>query len=305
MTGVPADTFRAWERRHGVPRPFRSTGNQRLYSDLDVGAIRWLRDRTDEGMTISNAVRRLRLEAPAVLDDVAIDESPAIPIDVADHGAALRQQLLDALTTFDGDRAERTVDEAIARYSVEAFCEQIVEPVMTEIGDRWSRGEISVAVEHFSTQLLTRRLAAIYRIVSQVEGRGTILAACPAGEEHDLGLMVMAIMLSRRGWQVIYLGANVPADDLISAVGRIDPDLICLSATNPGTVAEAVAVATSLQERRGDPLPIALGGPVITERMGILRDAGITPIVGSGTLAVERVLAALEEGEEYAQPPVD
>jgi DNA-binding transcriptional MerR regulator len=51
-TGVPADTFRAWERRYGIPSPVRTDGNQRLYSDRDVALIAWLRDqtRTGEGM---------------------------------------------------------------------------------------------------------------------------------------------------------------------------------------------------------------------------------------------------------------
>ena len=59
-TGVPADTFRAWERRYGVPHPQRTDGGHRLYSDRDIAIIRWLRDRTVEGMNISQAVQLLQ-----------------------------------------------------------------------------------------------------------------------------------------------------------------------------------------------------------------------------------------------------
>ena len=55
-TSVPPDTFRAWERRYGVPRPQRTQGGHRLYSERDITIIRWLRDRTAEGMNISHAV---------------------------------------------------------------------------------------------------------------------------------------------------------------------------------------------------------------------------------------------------------
>src|ERR1043165_4322480 len=58
-TGVPADTFRAWERRYGVPRPQRTAGGHRLYSERDIAIIRWLRDRTDDGVNISHAVMLL------------------------------------------------------------------------------------------------------------------------------------------------------------------------------------------------------------------------------------------------------
>src|SRR3954467_442774 len=55
-TGVPADTFRAWERRYGIPRPQRTPGGHPLYSDRYIAIIRWLRDRTNEGVNISHAV---------------------------------------------------------------------------------------------------------------------------------------------------------------------------------------------------------------------------------------------------------
>ena len=66
-TGVPADTFRAWERRYGMPRPQRTPGGHRLYSERDIAIIRWLRDRTDEGVNISHAVLLLTntLDTPA------------------------------------------------------------------------------------------------------------------------------------------------------------------------------------------------------------------------------------------------
>src|ERR1043165_8872226 len=72
-TGVPADTFRAWERRYGMPRPQRTTGGHRLYSERDIAIIRWLRDRTEQGVNISHAVLLLTdtLEAPAPADNTA------------------------------------------------------------------------------------------------------------------------------------------------------------------------------------------------------------------------------------------
>src|SRR4051812_50117344 len=69
-TGLRAATFRAWERRYGFPKPRRLSGNQRLYSDQDVAAIRWLLRRTDEGLAISQAIPLLqtRLRDGAVVE---------------------------------------------------------------------------------------------------------------------------------------------------------------------------------------------------------------------------------------------
>jgi methanogenic corrinoid protein MtbC1 len=296
MTGVPADTFRAWERRYGIPRPFRSTGNQRLYSDRDVGVITWLRDRTEEGMTISRAVNRLKLEAPAAFDYSQSTESePERPAASDDESERLQRRFLDAVSRFDAQTAERTLDDALARYSLEAFCERLVEPALREIGERWCRHEASVAVEHFATRLLSRRLAAIFSAVTPIVGRGTIVAACPAGEEHDVGLLVLSILLSRRGWQVIFLGANVPAADLVSAVVNTDPDFVCLSVSSAGNVTEAIDVVTRLRNEQVGAPPVAIGGQAVTDRLSVLRDAGIVPISGSGVDAVEQIVAIADE----------
>src|SRR3954471_8088044 len=75
-TGVPADTFRAWERRYGVPQPQRTAGGHRLYSDRDIAIIRWLRERTDEGVNISHAVLLLTNSLDTVPTLLADSDQP-------------------------------------------------------------------------------------------------------------------------------------------------------------------------------------------------------------------------------------
>src|SRR3954471_22159999 len=116
-TSVPADTFRAWERRYGVPVPIRTPGNQRLYSERDIATIAWLRDQTSEGMTISQAVALLHSQKqtparvqngnPPLPRQVEIDRSPP-PAERSPY-ARLREQLVDALIHLDGRHADRIV----------------------------------------------------------------------------------------------------------------------------------------------------------------------------------------------------
>src|SRR4028118_854769 len=106
-TGVPADTFRAWERRYGLPRPQRGEGGQRLYSERDIATIRWLRDRTSEGLTISQAVALLESEADA----------PHVTDQPRSH-EALRADLIQALLHFDAPTADLILSEAFALYAL-------------------------------------------------------------------------------------------------------------------------------------------------------------------------------------------
>src|SRR5215212_1396998 len=171
-TGVPADTFRAWERRYGVPRPQRTAGGHRLYSERDIAIIRWLRDRTAEGMNISQAVQLLAsAPSPAPRTDT---EARAI--------ARLIEELVDALTNFDAALADRLVSEAFALYPFESVLLDLIQPSMSQVGERWHRGEINVAAEHFATQFVRRKLAGLLSIFEGGPQRATVVVGCAPGE---------------------------------------------------------------------------------------------------------------------------
>jgi DNA-binding transcriptional MerR regulator len=60
QTGVPAPTLRAWERRYDILSPERANNDYRLYSERDIATIHWLKERVDEGMSISQAIALFR-----------------------------------------------------------------------------------------------------------------------------------------------------------------------------------------------------------------------------------------------------
>lgn len=240
-TGVPADTFRAWERRYGVPRPQRTGGGHRLYSERDIALIRWLRDRTDEGVNISHAVILLTntLEATP-FEPIGLEESRTI--------GRMVEELVQVLTEFDAQRAERLLSEAFSLYPFEQVLIEIVQPVLVEVGERWQRGEINVGVEHFATQLFRRKLAGLLNLFEGGGQRATIIAGCAPGELHDIGVLLSSLFLVRRGWRVIYLGPQVPLADLLETVRSVRPALVCLSASTTATALELADVARALAE---------------------------------------------------------
>src|SRR5690349_18213789 len=167
-TGVPADTFRAWERRYGMPQPQRTPGGHRLYSERDIAVIRWLRDRTEEGMNISHAIMLLTN---------SLNVPPAPPIDSGEARPIERiaEDLVLALAHFDLPQADRLIGEAFALYPFEQVMLELIQPAMVEIGERWHRGEINVAVEHFATQFVRRKLAGLLNIFESSRQRATIV----------------------------------------------------------------------------------------------------------------------------------
>jgi DNA-binding transcriptional MerR regulator len=253
-TGVPADTFRAWERRYGLPRPSRTAGNQRLYSERDVATIGWLRDRTKEGLTISQAVALFRSEEestlpPPVAEAIAPGERGAhraLPAVHVDRLGAYRDEIVEALVAFDAARADRSVEEAIALLPVEDVCLHVLQAVLVEIGERWVRGEVGISAEHYASHFVMRKLGTLFNLSRPEAGRGPLVAACLEGELHEVGLLLTCLFLSRRGYHIVYLGANLPLADLLQTVERIRPALVLLSTSTWQGAQELIAASHEL-----------------------------------------------------------
>lgn len=231
-TAVPADTFRAWERRYGIPAPQRSEGGHRLYSAYDIGLISWLRDRTAEGLTISQAVALLQSSSDAV--EVASGRSPTKTLSLS----LLSASLIEALSQFDGRSAEHILGQALALYSVEEVCIGLIQPSLIEIGERWHQSTLSITQEHFASQFVRRKLDALLHSYTQQNPTATVVIACAPNELHEIGALILAVFLARADWRVIYLGQTVAYDGLIECLKHVQADLVCLSATSLETATE-------------------------------------------------------------------
>ena len=124
--------------------------------------------------------------------------------------------------------AHAALDRLIASLSLETFLRDVVLPLLREIGERWERGEITIAQEHFASSLIRGRLMSLGRGWGRGSGRHALLAA-PSGEQHDLGLVVLALVLRDRGWRVTFLGADTPVETIIDTSRRLAPEVIVLA----------------------------------------------------------------------------
>jgi DNA-binding transcriptional MerR regulator len=220
-TGVSPELLRAWERRYGLFAPDRSAGRFRLYSDADVHRVEAMRTQIAGGLSAAEAARRV-LGPGAPASDVAGDAAPYSAID-----EPVRELRL-ALEAFDDARAHSALDRLVASLSVETLLRDVVLPLLHEIGEEWERGELTVAQEHFASNLVRARLMALGRGWGRGTGRHALLAA-PSAEQHDLGLVVLALLLRDRGWRVTFLGADTPVDTIADTSRRVVPEVIVLA----------------------------------------------------------------------------
>lgn len=221
-TGVAPELLRAWERRYGLLHPARSEGGFRLYSDADEQRVALMRRYLGDGLAAAEAAR-LAVEGA----DVAMLRESDSARPELDAGAA---RLRAALDDFDEVGGQRALDELFAAFTVETVLASVLLPYLAELGERWASGDATVAQEHFASNLVRGRLLGIGRGWDAGEGPRALLSCAP-GELHDLGLIAFALTLHRRGWRITYLGPDTPVESLEEAAGRLQPDLIVVSAT--------------------------------------------------------------------------
>jgi DNA-binding transcriptional MerR regulator len=213
-SGVSADLLRAWERRYALLEPTRTASGYRLYSADDEARVRAMQAHLAEGLSAAEAARLVR-------DASAAAPENAVPADLA--GA-----LWSALDNFDDAGAQAAFDRLVATFSIETVAATAILPYLRILGDRWRESDASVAQEHFATGLLRARLLNLARGWDRGAGPRALLA-CPSGERHDLGLIILGLALRARGWRVTFLGPDTPIETLAAAAGQLEPDAVVLS----------------------------------------------------------------------------
>lgn len=180
--------------------------------------------------------------------------------------ASLVRSYLDALRAADVAGAYKVASKPVERgMPLSALYQRVITPAMHELGRLWEVGAITVADEHLATGLTHRVLAAmrppeLFEQAFELDSdKPVALLATVQGERHALGLRMVADLLEDCGYQVAYLGADVPTEALLQAVRTLSPVLIGLSATMPESTRRLEEVVDALR-REHPQLPLIVGG---------------------------------------------
>ena len=251
--GVSPELLRAWEMRYGIVRPQRSAGGLRLYSEADERRVRLMRERMAAGLSAAEAARLAQLE----------DDTPTGVVELSE----LVRELAGSFDALDEPAAQAALDRLFGSYSLESALAQVILPFLRRIGERWAAAELSVAHEHFATNVVGGRLRALARGWGQGVGPRAILA-CPPGEQHELGLLCFGLLLRDRGWRIAYLGAATPPEDIAAALEELPSAAVVLAATTPQPFVEARDGISALAARARVTIGGAGASQALAEALG-------------------------------------
>lgn len=236
MTGIPEATLRVWERRYSFPESSRTAGGHRLYSQHEIGRLRWIKQRVDEGMQISQAIQALlHLELEREVTLPAAWHSIATPEGTGASAALFSQQLTAALFKHDTRRADQMLAEAYPLLPMENMVLDVIGPALQAIGHAWSEGRIDVATEHFSSHYLRARLLMWLRAGPPTYRVNPVVLACAPGELHEGSLLMLGVLLRRLRWPTVYLGQTMPLSELPAFIEDVDPAAIVFVAMREDT----------------------------------------------------------------------
>jgi DNA-binding transcriptional MerR regulator len=222
-TGVSPELLRAWEQRYGLLQPTRTAGGFRLYSAADEARVQGMQSLVAIGLVAAQAARLILSGAEPAPPTASA--SAATLEDAAGNLAA-------SLDRLDEQAADAALDRLFAAYTVETVLQDVVLPYLHRLGERWEAGEVSIAQEHFASNLLRGRLLGLAQGWGQGQGPAAVLACVP-GEQHELGLLAFGVALRRRGWRIIYLGTDSPISAVADIAQSLAPAVVVLLSMHP------------------------------------------------------------------------
>lgn len=224
LSGIKAHTIRMWEKRYGLLNPNRTSTNIRHYNDEELRYLLNIALLVKQGFKISKVSnfdkRRLQEEV------LKLTTVSGLSIDIIDR-------LIVCMINFEDDNFEELLDQQIDNNGIENVMVNIVFPLFKKIGTYWQIGSIFPAQEHFVSVLIRQRLISIsekFRNKNQKDK--SILFYLPQNEMHELGMLFYNYIALKEGLKTIYLGSNIPIEDLRKISENLSIDYVCTAFIN-------------------------------------------------------------------------
>lgn len=219
LTGVKAHTIRIWEQRYEMVTPKRTETNIRFYDEKDLRKLLNVALLNRNGYKISEI---------AGFNDVGLREEVLKLSSKKTNFENQTQALTLAMLDLDEVGFEKLLSTIFLQMGIEKGMTEIIFPFFRHIGIMWQTGSINPAHEHFITNIIRQKL------IVAIDGQNVkydsytkkYMLYLPEGEFHELGLLFANYVIRARGHQVVYIGANVPYNDLKVVFDAYKPDLM-------------------------------------------------------------------------------
>ncbi len=291
-TGLTSHVIRAWEKRYGAVEPVRTATNRRLYTESDIERLKLLKRAIDGGRGIGHVATLPDDELQRL---VAADGPLPAAGQAAGPGAAPPERLvagcLEAIHLLDPKSLEECLLRASIGMPTLRFLEDVVMPLMDQVGERWHEGKLRPAHEHLATATVRSVLGNLISPGPVDPGAPELVVATPAGQWHELGALAGAVAAAAAGWRVTYLGANLPAEDIAAAARERKARAVAISLVYPESDAHLHAEIARLHRLLPEGTTLVAGGRAASSYAPALTRMGAVQVTSLADLS--QALAAV------------
>lgn len=242
-TGISEFVLRAWEQRYNAVTPRRSNTNRRLYSEENLEKLNLLRNLVDNGYSIGS-VAGLPGEKLKELCRVCSQKgAPSVKCTAAECEQLIKE-LYRAAENLDREVFITILKSSFNTCDTHTVIKNVLIPYLTLVGSKWEQGELDIYTEHFSTGLIKSVLMELISAEGGNSGRETIAFAAPEGQHHTLSLILGALVSARSGINSIYMGGNLPVEELMKVISDERIDSLVLALIYP---ADDIALKSSIE----------------------------------------------------------
>ena len=221
-TGIPKETLRMWERRYGFPCPKRSQKGDRFYSVADIAKLRLVKRLVDRGRRPGSVMRMPQKQLESLAGTLVEEERAAAKCEPAITGVDLLES---------GRYADfgRWLLKRLQRDGLHRFVLDVARPLTIEVGALWECGDLAVFQEHAFTVQMSEVLRGGIASLPPGGRRPVVLLTTLAREQHGLGLLMLEALLSLQGATCLFLGTQMPIDEIAGCVAANKVDVVALS----------------------------------------------------------------------------
>jgi len=279
-TGLTQDLLRAWEKRYEAVQPFRTATSRRLYTDEDVDRLRMLKILVDGGRRISDVARLTATELRQLVEEDTAQAAVATPPrtarhrEAADAGQACLTRCLVAVDNLDRLGLEAALAAGSFELTAPLLRRQVLEPLIAAMGERWESGQWRVAQEHLASAVVRAVLWDLIRRADPGVAGATLVVATLPGHRHELGALLAGAVAAEHGREVVYLGVDLPAEEIAAAARLRDARAVLISLVYPRGDARTAAEIARLRDLLGPEVRLLAGGRAAESYHEALLDAG-------------------------------
>lgn len=248
-TGLSPHVIRVWERRYGAVQPQRDEMDRRTYTEAELQRLMLLGRATRAG----HPIRKIARLPQGELERLA---GTAEPVGAPEEWV---EQCLDAVRQFDEPRLEALVAAASAGLPLLEYLDGRLVPLLQETGDRWARGDLRVAHEHMVSAVV-RSFLGEHPAAPMGGGAPRMVVATPAGQLHELGALMACVVARTLGWEALFLGPSLPAEEIAGAARSFGATVVLLGVTWPRQDAGLVRELNRLLRMLPEGCILGLGG---------------------------------------------